>query len=83
MKIYLLQEDYECAIPFSQNEDDIEKHHDVLFVADTLEKVFAKRAELLEENKEMVLLYAEKLSEDDFLVLCADTESGEVTELDC
>lgn len=76
MKIYLLQEDYGEWPPFSE---DWNECHDVIFVG-SLEMVIEKRDKLIAESIEMADLYANRREKDDYLILVADTESGEVKE---
>lgn len=79
MKIYLLQEDYGERPPFSEDWDEWNECHDVIFVG-SLEKVIEKRDKLIAESIEMADLYANRREKDDYQILVADTESGKVEE---
>ena len=82
MKIYLLQEDYVYSIPFYEGEDEegYVECHDVIFVSESLEKIIEKRNEHITESNETADMLINQRNKYDYLILVADTESGEVKE---
>ena len=82
MKIYLLQENCVEKIPFYEGDDEegYVECHDVIFVSESLEKVIEKRDEHIAESNETADMLINQRNKYDYLILVADTESGEVEE---